>query len=121
MLLSTVSALAAAVFALIAMLAARRCNALLNEVTQLATALSRERGAIAALEANNAALAEAFRKLSGRVAAVKRWDQDNHGDPRRTNDSERSDVLSANSDLAAKAAWKSRMREKYLLPRQGGE
>jgi len=120
-MLSTVFALVAAVSALIATLAARRCSALQSEVTALVTTLSRERGALAALEASDAALAEAFRKLSGRVAAVKRWDQDNHGEPRRTSGSERSDVLSANSDLAAKAEWKSRMREKYLLPRQGGE
>jgi hypothetical protein len=117
-------AVVAAASALIAIHAAHKCSEQLNEATRLATALSRERGSIAALESQFASLGVAFGKLSGRVAAIKRWDQDNHGDETvsrtssvdRTTDSPLSGAPSAISDASQKVAWKARMRGQYLKP-----
>lgn len=116
-------AVVALVSAWIAIRAARSCSAALSEATRLLTQLSRERGTLAALESEFAALGTAFGKLSGRVAAVKRWDQANHGEETasRTSsgdpmtDSPRSAAPSALSDAASKAAWKAMMREKLLV------
>jgi len=111
----TLLAVAAAVSALIATHAARRCSEQLSEATRLATALSRERGSLAVLESEFASLGTAFAKLSGRVAAVKRWDQENHGEPRVTTGSAPSVAPSAISDASQKAAWKAMMRERLLV------
>lgn len=115
----TLLGVVAAVCAFIAIRAARSCNAALNEATKLLTQLSNERGTLAALSSEFAALGTAFGKLSGRVAAVKRWDQENHGQAKaaeaKTIDSERFAAPSAHSDAAAKAAWKAMMRERHLV------
>jgi hypothetical protein len=122
-LIFTLLAVVAAVSALIAIHAAHKCSEQSNEATRLVTALSRERGSIAALESQFASLGAAFGKLSGRVAAIKRWDQDNHGEETtsrtssvdRMTDSPRSGAPSALSDASQKAAWKAMMREKLLV------
>lgn len=94
----------AAVCALIATVAARRCFDQLREVRQLCTALGTERGRIAAHDAELDQITETLRKLSGRIGAVRK-------EARKEGSSGEPDEVQSTSRLT----WKAQMREKYGL------
>lgn len=92
----------AAVSALIATLAARRCSAQIATVRQLCTTLSAERGRIATHDIELDRITDALRKLSGRIAAEKsRSNAGSAGEP--------------GGNVVNRDTWKAQMREKYGL------
>jgi hypothetical protein len=115
LLLFCLLVVAALACALIATSAARRCSELLNEARSMTAALSSERSTLAALSGEIDTLGTAFAKLSGRIAALKRWDRIQQAEPADSMHSGAPSVPSAQATLAEKAAWKGRMREKLLV------
>lgn len=71
-LFSILSAALAAVFAAIAIGSALKCAARLQQLEAVLSALSNERGRIAAHDAELDQITATLRKLSGRIGAVKR-------------------------------------------------
>lgn len=115
LLFSLLPVVAALACVWIATSAARRCSELVSEARSLASALSSERSTLAALSGEIDTLGTAFAKLSGRIAALKRWDRIQQAEPDDLTRSGGPSVPSAQSTLAEKAAWKGRMREKLLV------
>jgi len=95
----------AAVCALIAMVAARKCAELQRQATVLCSALSNERGRIAAHDVELDQITETLRKLSGRIGAARKEQrkEGSSGEPAE-------DVANIN-----RLTWKAQMREKYGL------
>lgn len=74
---SGVFAALALVFALIATYSARRCGELQRNLEALCSALSNERGRIAAHDAELDQITATLRKLSGRIGAQRRAEAEN--------------------------------------------
>lgn len=91
--------------ALIATLAARKCVELNRQAAQLCSALSNERGRIAAHDVELDQITETLRKLSGRIGAVRKEAKHSGG-----SSGEPEDVANVN-----RLTWKAQMREKYGL------
>lgn len=98
----------AAVSALIATVAARRCSEQMRQMTSVCSALSSERGRIAAHDAELDQITDTLRKLSGRIGAVRKAQRRN-GDPLDDDEPEVD---------TGRLSWKAQMREKYgLVPK----
>lgn len=94
-----------AVCAWIALSAARKCVEQSRQVSVIVTALSNERGRIAAHSAEIEQITATLHKLSGRLGAVRKEAKNSagsSGDP--------DDVANVN-----RLTWKAEMREKYGL------
>jgi len=101
---SGVFAALALVFAVIATFSARKSQQLNAEVMRVCSALSNERGRIAAHDAELDQITTTLRKLSGRIGAARREAKQAEADP---------EVADVN-----RLTWKAQMREKYgLTPR----
>jgi septal ring factor EnvC (AmiA/AmiB activator) len=93
----------AAVFALVATLAARKCGEHTETVRKIASSLSAERGRIATHDAELDQITDTLRKLSGRIGATRKELREN---------STSDEGAAANVD---RLTWKAQMREKYNL------
>lgn len=93
----------AAVCAFIATAAVRKCSELSNQATALCSALSSERGRIAAHDAELDQITDTLRKLSGRIGAARK-------------EMRRSESSTGDDDNGIdRQSWKAKMREKYGL------
>lgn len=99
--LSILCAVVAAVFALIASLAAHKCGERLAMVRQICSALSAERGRIATHDAELDQITDTLRKLSGRIGAARK--------------EARQSLNSEDDSNVDRLTWKAQMREKYGL------
>lgn len=106
MLLSGLFAALALVFALIATYSARKCGELQRNLEVLCSALSNERGRIAAHDAELDQITATLRKLSGRIGAARR------AEAAETSDSDVPEMLRPIPDAAA---YKAKLRAKLGL------
>jgi septal ring factor EnvC (AmiA/AmiB activator) len=90
----------AAVFALVATLAARKCAAHTETVRKIASSLSAERGRIATHDAELDQITDTLRKLSGRIGAARK---------------EARALTSEDDANVDRLTWKAQMRQKYNL------
>jgi len=96
----------AAVSAVIAIVSARKCDALRQQLETVCSALSNERGRIAAHDAELDQITATLRKLSGRIGAIKRAENQENSD---------SDVPSMIRPIGDAAAYKAQLRAKLGL------
>lgn len=98
----------AAVCALVATVAARKCSEQSKQAIQLCTALSSERGRLAAHDAELDTITATLRKLSGRIGAITRAEN-------RETENGNSEVPPMLRPVGDTAAYKAQLRAKLGL------
>lgn len=105
-LFSILSVVLAAVFAAIAIGSALKCAARLQQLEGILSALSNERGRIAAHDAELDQITATLRKLSGRIGAMKRAEN---------SEDSNSEIPAMIRPIGDAAAYKAQLRAKLGL------